>query len=77
MMYYSNHLFILHLRDSSGIWEYYMAFNINDRDATGQTILYLSSLLGNKKLLDAILNFKLRATRVESVTNSLFILIST
>lgn len=48
-------------------WEYYMAFNINERDATGQNILYVTSLLGNKKLLDVLLKFKVKATRIQSV----------
>lgn len=41
-----------------------MAFNINERDATGQNILYVTSLLGNKKLLDVILKFRVKATRI-------------
>lgn len=48
-------------------WEYHMAFNINARDATGQNVLYVTSLLGNKKLLDVLLKFKVKATRIQSV----------
>lgn len=44
-----------------------MAFNINERDATGQNILYVASLLGNKKLLDVILKFRVKATRINQV----------
>lgn len=44
-----------------------MAFDINERDATGQNILYVTSLLGNKKLLDVILKFKVKATRIQLV----------
>ncbi|CAH1999500.1 unnamed protein product [Acanthoscelides obtectus] len=51
-------------RDSTDQWEYYMPFDINERDATGQNILYVSALLGNKKLLDVILKFRVRATRI-------------
>ncbi|XP_066246944.1 leucine-rich repeat serine/threonine-protein kinase 1 isoform X1 [Euwallacea similis] len=51
-------------RDSTEQWEYFMPFDINERDATGQNILYVASLLGNKKLVDVILNFKIKATRI-------------
>lgn len=43
-----------------------MAFNINERDATGQNVLYVASLLGNKKLLDVLLKFKVKATRIQT-----------
>lgn len=52
-------------RDDTEQWEYYMAFNINERDATGQNILYVAALLGNKKLLDVLLKFKVKATRIQ------------
>lgn len=45
-----------------------MPFDINERDATGQTILYVACLLGNKKLLDVILKFKVRATKIVPVS---------
>ncbi|XP_049820088.1 leucine-rich repeat serine/threonine-protein kinase 1 isoform X2 [Aethina tumida] len=52
-------------RDITEQWEYYMPFDINERDATGQNILYVASVLGNKKLVDVILKFKVKATRIE------------
>lgn len=59
--------------DATEQWEYHMAFNINERDATGQNILYVTSLLGNKKLLDVLLKFKVKATRIQTVcSNNLF-----
>lgn len=51
-------------RDSSEQYEYFMPFDINERDATGQNILYVACLLGNKKLLDVILKFRVKATRI-------------
>lgn len=45
-----------------------MPFDINERDATGQNILYVASVLGNKKLVDVILKFKVKATRIEPVS---------
>lgn len=41
-----------------------MPFDINERDATGQNILYVSSLLGNKDLLDVILKFRVKSARI-------------
>lgn len=41
-----------------------MPFDINERDATGQNILYVAALLGNKDLLDVILNFRVKSTRI-------------
>lgn len=60
-------IFNIIIRDITEQWEYYMAFNINERDATGQNILYVASLLGNKKLLDVILKFRVKATRINPV----------
>ncbi|CAH1285512.1 unnamed protein product [Diabrotica balteata] len=51
-------------RDKSDQWEYLMPFDINERDATGQNILYVAALLGNKKLIDMILSFRVKATRI-------------
>ncbi|KRT85722.1 Ankyrin repeat-containing protein [Oryctes borbonicus] len=69
---YNKHI-LKKFRDSSGQWEYYMPYDINERDATGQNILYMACLLGNKKLLDVILKFRVRATRIfpdEDITPS-------
>jgi ankyrin repeat protein len=52
-------------RDGTEQWEYFMPFDINERDATGQNILYMACLVGNKKLLDVILKFKVKATRIQ------------
>ncbi|CAG9769543.1 unnamed protein product [Ceutorhynchus assimilis] len=51
-------------RDVTEQWEYFMPFDLNERDATGQNILYVASLLGNKKLVEVILKFKIKATRI-------------
>lgn len=47
-----------------------MPYDINERDATGQNILYVACLLGNKKLLDVILKFKVKASRIKIVENT-------
>ncbi|XP_076250430.1 leucine-rich repeat kinase isoform X2 [Rhynchophorus ferrugineus] len=66
---YPSHL-LKKYRDATEQWEYFMPFDVNERDATGQNILYVASLLGNKKLVEAILKFKVKATRIiESVSS--------
>ncbi|XP_065157528.1 leucine-rich repeat serine/threonine-protein kinase 1 isoform X3 [Atheta coriaria] len=52
-------------KDSTRQWEYYMPFDINERDASGQNILYMACLHGNKKILNAILKFKVKANRIK------------
>ncbi|CAH0558750.1 unnamed protein product [Brassicogethes aeneus] len=61
---YPSHI-LRKFRDTTEQWEYHMPFDINERDATGQNILYVASLLGNKKLVDVILKFRVKATRIE------------
>lgn len=58
-------LHFLYYSDSTGRWEYHMAFDINERDATGQNILYVACLLGNKKLMDVIIRFRVKAARIK------------
>lgn len=48
-----------------------MAFDINERDATGQNILYVACLLGNKKLMDVIISFRVKAVRIKEVVGDI------
>lgn len=57
-----------------GEWEYQLAFDVNMKDVTGQNVLYLASLLGNYKMVDVLLKFKVKATRVK-VWNSYTLLL--
>lgn len=50
-----------------------MPFDINERDATGQNILYVASLLGNKKLLEVILKFRVKAKKIKKVNQFTFL----
>ncbi|XP_049858112.1 leucine-rich repeat serine/threonine-protein kinase 1 isoform X1 [Schistocerca gregaria] len=54
-------------RDHTGEWEYEMPFDINMRDVTGQNVLYVASLLGNYKMVDLLLKFRVKAYRVKSL----------
>ncbi|XP_065214793.1 leucine-rich repeat serine/threonine-protein kinase 1 isoform X2 [Planococcus citri] len=52
-----------------GDWEYELPFDVNMKDVTGQNVLYIASLLGNYKMVDAILKYKVRAIRIKSCEN--------
>ncbi|KAI4476963.1 hypothetical protein M0804_013143 [Polistes exclamans] len=52
-------------RDTSGEFEYEMPFDINTQDATGQNVLYISSNLGNIKIVDTLLSFKVNARKIK------------
>lgn len=45
-----------------------MPFDINERDVTGQNILYVACLLGNLKMVEIILKFRVKATRINCVS---------
>lgn len=49
--------------DPTGEWEFELPFDINVRDATGQSVLYLACVLGNTKLVQCLLHFRVKATR--------------
>lgn len=42
-----------------------MAFDINQRDVTGQNILYVACLLGNEQMVNMILNFRVKSERIK------------
>ncbi|KAL0267443.1 UNVERIFIED_CONTAM: hypothetical protein PYX00_009712 [Menopon gallinae] len=62
---YPQHL-LMKFSDSSNQWEYEMAFDINLKDASGQTPLYLTCLLGNTKMCETLLKFKVKAVKKNS-----------
>ncbi|KAK7078388.1 hypothetical protein SK128_010659 [Halocaridina rubra] len=52
--------------DKTGQYEYEMAFDINMKDVTGQSALYLACYVGNQKLVDLLLKHKVQATKVKT-----------
>lgn len=50
---------------SQGEWEYELPFDVNFKDVTGQTPIYLACLLGNHKMVETMLKFKVKATRLK------------
>lgn len=51
------------LRDESGEWEWRVPFDPNTQDVTGQTSLYVACLLGNKPLVEYLLNWCLKCSQ--------------
>lgn len=49
--------------DKTGNWEYYFPYDINAKDVTGQTVLYVGCYVGNQRLVDTLLKFKIKAQR--------------
>ncbi|XP_067619795.1 leucine-rich repeat serine/threonine-protein kinase 1 isoform X3 [Eurosta solidaginis] len=47
-------------RDENGEWEWRLPFDPNALDVTGQTSLYISSILGNKSLVNVLLNWRVK-----------------
>ncbi|XP_059217831.1 leucine-rich repeat serine/threonine-protein kinase 1 isoform X2 [Stomoxys calcitrans] len=53
-------------RDDEGIWEWRLPFDPNAQDVTGQTSLYIASILGNKSLVNILLKWKVRARKTSA-----------
>ncbi|XP_050524105.1 leucine-rich repeat serine/threonine-protein kinase 1 isoform X2 [Daktulosphaira vitifoliae] len=64
--YPSNYLIKLKKND----WEYEVPFDINAKDVNGQTVLYLACLLGNVKIVEVLLNYQVKATKVNGTDGS-------
>lgn len=50
-------------RDEEGIWEWRLPFDPNAQDVTGQTSLYIASILGNKALVNVLVKWKVKARK--------------
>lgn len=55
--------FLSTLRNETGEWEWRVPFDPNTQDVTGQTSLYVSCLLGNKPLVEYLLNWRLKCSQ--------------
>ncbi|KAJ1529280.1 hypothetical protein ONE63_006078 [Megalurothrips usitatus] len=52
-------------QDAASEWEYELPFDINLQDRTGQNVLYLACVLGNAKMVDMLLKFRVTARRIK------------
>lgn len=64
---YPEHLYST-FQDEDGVWEWCLPFDPNARDVTGQSSLYIASILGNKVLVNVLLQWKVRARRKRTVS---------
>jgi len=55
-------LFSFSSRDPTREWDYEMPFDVNVKDGTGQSALYLACVLGNLKMVEYLLKFRVKVT---------------
>ncbi|GBP27198.1 hypothetical protein EVAR_15971_1 [Eumeta japonica] len=55
--------------DPTGQWQYRFAFDVNARDVSGQTPLYVACTLGNFTIVDVLLKHSVVATKIASAEN--------
>ena len=63
------------VRDRNSQLEYSVQFDINQRDVSGQTVLYLACCVGNLKIVESLLNYKVhrwwkKLVEIETIYNS-------
>ncbi|KAI1294731.1 Leucine-rich repeat serine/threonine-protein kinase 1 [Halotydeus destructor] len=60
---YPSHLLKTY-QDRTNSLEYTFAYDVNTQDVSGQTVLYIAAFLGNQRLVDFLLGFKVPAKRL-------------
>lgn len=53
-------------KDVTNQFEYEMPFDLNTQDQTGQNILYIACMLGNQRIVESLLNYRVNAKKIES-----------
>ncbi|XP_034942841.1 leucine-rich repeat serine/threonine-protein kinase 1 [Chelonus insularis] len=53
-------------KDPSGELEYELPFDINTQDVTGQNVLYIVSMLGNIKIVESLLNYRVKSRKIKN-----------
>ncbi|XP_043282367.1 leucine-rich repeat serine/threonine-protein kinase 1 isoform X2 [Venturia canescens] len=52
-------------KDQSGDYEYEMPYDVNAQDVTGQSVLYIASVLGNIKIVETLLNHRVKSRKIK------------
>ncbi|CAB4057710.1 unnamed protein product [Lepeophtheirus salmonis] len=52
-----------HIREKTGQWEFYLPFDLNQRDKVGYTCLYLATSSSNSKVVNSLLQFRVQASK--------------
>ncbi|XP_054737581.1 leucine-rich repeat serine/threonine-protein kinase 1 isoform X1 [Anastrepha obliqua] len=63
---YPEYLYATH-RDDEGQWEWHLPFDPNAQDVTGQTSLYIASILGNKSLVNVLLKWRVKCHKTLNI----------
>ncbi|XP_019848391.2 leucine-rich repeat serine/threonine-protein kinase 1 isoform X2 [Bactrocera dorsalis] len=63
---YPQHLYSTY-RDVEGQWEWRLPFDPNAQDVTGQTSLYIASILGNKSLVNLLLKWRVKCQKTVAI----------
>ncbi|XP_017885653.1 leucine-rich repeat serine/threonine-protein kinase 1 [Ceratina calcarata] len=50
-----------------GELEYEAPFDLNSQDSNGQSVLYIASMAGNIKIVDLLLNYKVKAKKINEI----------
>ncbi|XP_071748491.1 leucine-rich repeat serine/threonine-protein kinase 1 isoform X2 [Lepeophtheirus salmonis] len=59
---YPNNL-LRQIREKTGQWEFYLPFDLNQRDKVGYTCLYLATSSSNSKVVNSLLQFRVQASK--------------
>ena len=51
------------IQDKSGTWEFDSAFDVNQADVTGQSLLYLAVCVCSVKIVELLLNYRVKARK--------------
>ena len=52
---------LIEFKDRTGSWVYNLPFDINQRDLSGQSIMYMACCIGNLRMVDLLLEYKVKA----------------
>ena len=52
---------LIEFKDRTGSWVYNLPFDINQRDLSGQSLMYMACCIGNLRMVDLLLEYKVKA----------------
>lgn len=61
--------FLQSYTDPTGNLEYAMPFDVNAKDVTGQSVLYIACYVGNHRMVELLLKFRVKAKRVSKASS--------
>ena len=52
---------MIQFKDRTGSWVYNLPFDINQRDLSGQSLMYMACCIGNLRMVDLLIEYKVKA----------------